>query len=263
VQAEWLLERRGGPGLVAVDCRWRLGAPGEGERLYLEGHLPGAAHLDVDSDLSAPPGERGRHPLPEPEAFQAAARRAGIGEDGCVVAYDDAESSGAAARLWWLLRHYGHDDARVLNGGIEVWRAAGGEVAPGPEQVAAGDFVARPRGGDLVTAEEVLGGDLKLLDARAGERYRGEVEPMDPVAGHIPGARSVPFAEIAPGGRYLQPAELRECLGAQEDTVAYCGSGISACTLVLAAEAAGLPPARLYPGSWSEWSRRGLPADRQ
>jgi thiosulfate/3-mercaptopyruvate sulfurtransferase len=260
-----LLERRGDPGLVVVDCQWRLGSPAEGERDYLEAHVPGAAHLDVDRDLSGRPGEAGRHPLPEPETFEAAARRAGIREGSEVVAYDEA-GAGGAARLWWLLRHHGHDAARVLDGGLRAWREAGGPLRAGPEQIAPGDFRSRARAPararDTVSAEELLAGTLTLLDARAPERYRGETEPFDPVAGHIPGARSVPFADLAPDGRFLPPEELRRRLATEGEAVAYCGSGISACTLVLAAEAAGLPRPRLYPGSWSEWSRRGLPVER-
>jgi thiosulfate/3-mercaptopyruvate sulfurtransferase len=257
-----LLERDE-PAPTVVDCRWRLGSPGEGERLWIEAHLPGAAHLDVDSDLSAPPGEGGRHPLPDAESFQAAARRANVRDDRRVVAYDDAASSGAAARLWWLLRHFGHADAWVLDGGIDAWRAAGGRLTSGPERSAPGDFTARPREDDVASAQELLAGGLTPLDARAGERFRGEVEPIDPVAGHIPGASSIPSAEIAPDGRFLPADELRRRLETPTEAVAYCGSGISACTLVLAAEAAGLPAPRLYPGSWSEWSTRGLPVERQ
>ena len=262
---ERLLDRLGDPDLVIVDCQWQLGSPGSGERAYLEAHLPGAYHLAVESDLSEPPGKGGRHPLPGAQAFQAAARRAGIRDDAAVVAYDEA-GAGGAARLWWLLRHFGHESAWVLDGGLRGWRALNGPLVSGPEQVAPGDFHARPPGDDTATAEELLGrpadGPPTLLDARAGERFRGETEPMDPVAGHIPGARSVPFAELAPDGRFLAPAELRSRLETPGEAVAYCGSGVSACMLVLAAEAAGLPPPRLYPGSWSEWSRRGLPVER-
>ena len=262
---ERLLERLGDPSLVIVDCQWQLGSPGAGERTYLEAHVPGASHLGVDSDLSEPPGEGGRHPLPDAEGFQAAARRAGIREDAAVVAYDEA-GAGGAARLWWLLRHFGHDDAQVLDGGLRGWRARNGPLRSGPERIAPGDFHARTRDDDTATADELVerpaGGPPALLDARAGERFRGETEPMDPVAGHIPGARSVPFAELAPDGRFLAPDELRRRLETPGEAVAYCGSGVSACTLVLAAETAGLPPPRLYPGSWSEWSRRGLPVER-
>ena len=259
-----LRERLRDPDLVLVDCRWRLGQPGAGEPLWREGHIPGAAFLDLDHDLAAPPGEGGRHPLPSADAFEAAARRAGIGEDSLVVAYDEA-GEGGAARLWWLLRHFGHDEVCVLDGGLRAWREEGGELREGEEQIAPGDFAAAPPGTDTVTAEE-LAGDRLLLDARAPERYRGEVEPIDPVAGHIPGAVSVPFAELAPGGRFLPPDALRarlEAAGVRSggDAVAYCGSGVTAAVTVLAAEVAGLGPVRLYPGSWSEWCARGLPVE--
>jgi thiosulfate/3-mercaptopyruvate sulfurtransferase len=259
-----LRERLGEPELVVVDCRWRLGEPGAGEPLWREGHIPGAAFLDLDRDLAAPPGEGGRHPLPSAESFEAAARRAGIGPRSLVTAYDEA-GEGGAARLWWLLRHFGHEEAQVLDGGLRAWREEGGELREGDEEISPGDFTAAPRDDDTATAEG-LAGDHLLLDARAPERYRGEVEPIDAVAGHIPGAVNVPFAELAPGGRFLPPGELRsrlEAAGVRSgvDAVAYCGSGVTAAVTVLAAEVAGLGPVRLYPGSWSEWSGRGLPVE--
>jgi thiosulfate/3-mercaptopyruvate sulfurtransferase len=266
-EPERLLERLGEPGLVVVDCQWRLGDPGAGERDWLEAHIPGAAHLVLESDLSAPGGAGGRHPLPEPEIFAAAARRAGISRDSRVVAYDEA-GAGGAARLWWLLRHFGHEAAFVLDGGLARWRELGGPLASGPEEVEPGDFTAGAPADDVVGADELIArlgdgeGAPELLDARVSERYRGETEPIDPVAGHIPGARNVPFGDVAPGGRFLEAGELRERLETEGEAVAYCGSGVSACTLVLAAEAAGLPRPRLYPGSWSEWSTRGLPVER-
>jgi thiosulfate/3-mercaptopyruvate sulfurtransferase len=265
VTAAWLRERLGEPGLRVIDCSFKLGDPGAGERLWLEGHIPGATFLDVDRDLAAEPGERGRHPLPAPAAFEAAARRAGVSQDSRVVAYDRA-GEGGAARLWWLLRHFGHDEVAVLDGGLAAWRSEGGPVEPGPVSRPAGNFVLHAREGDKVEIEQLE--SAMLLDARAPERYRGEVEPIDAVAGHIPGAVSLPFAELAPQGRFLPPEELRDrfqAVGAASDRqlAAYCGSGITACVVVLAAELAGAGPVRLYPGSWSEWSRRGLPVARQ
>ena len=277
VSAAWLREHLGDAGVRVVDCRFRLGEPGVAEELWREEHIPGATFLDVDRDLAGPPGERGRHPLPDADAFEAAARRAGIGRDTLVVAYDEA-AEGGAARLWWLLRHFGHGDVVVLDGGLRGWREGGGELRGGEEAVERGDFSAGP--GATTSIEElglgVLPGQMAresaqppalLLDARAPGRFRGEVEPIDPVAGRIPGARNLPFAELAPEGRFLPPAELRarfEALGMQsgDEAVAYCGSGITACVLVLAAEVAGTGPVRLYPGSWSEWSGRGLPVER-
>jgi thiosulfate/3-mercaptopyruvate sulfurtransferase len=268
VDAGRLGDALGDPGLRVVDCRWKLGDPDAGRAAYLAGHIPGAAFLDLDLDLSAPPSVRGRHPLPAAAAFDRAARAAGISAGSRVVAYDEA-ASGGAARLWWLLRHFGHDAAAVLDGGIGAWREAGGELVPGTEAPPPGDFTAVERGGDTADATEIErspgGCSLALVDARARERYAGETEPIDPVAGHIPGAGNAPFAELAPAGRYLGAGELRERLeaaagGDRGEFVAYCGSGVSACTVVLAAELAGLE-ARLYPGSWSEWSARGLPVE--
>jgi thiosulfate/3-mercaptopyruvate sulfurtransferase len=256
VDTAWLRANLGDPDLVIVDCRYVLGKPGAGRPLWLEGHIPGAAFLDVDRDLAGEPGERGRHPLPEPADFEAAARRAGIESTSRVVAYDEA-GEGGAARLWWLLRHFGHDDAAVLNGGLAAWREEGGPLEAGEQEsrpLTNDPFTAEQRPNDTVTAEELSATSPRLLDARVPERYRGETEPIDPVAGHIPGAANVHFAEIAPKGRFLREEELRERLG-DDPFVAYCGSGITACTLVLAGELAGVE-GRLYPGSWSEWCRR-------
>jgi thiosulfate/3-mercaptopyruvate sulfurtransferase len=268
VETAWLRAHLGEPGIVVVDCRYVLGQPGARRPKWLEGHIPGAAFLDVDHDLAAEPGERGRHPLPEAADFEAAARRAGIESTSRVVAYDEA-GEGGAARLWWLLRHFGHEEAAVLNGGLAAWREendpleAGGEDAGPSHQPAKHPFTAKQREDDTVTADELSvaaardelsATNPRLLDARAPERYRGETEPIDPVAGHIPGAVNVFFAEIAPRGRFLPPAELKTRLG-NKPFVAYCGSGITACTLVLAGELAGVE-GRLYPGSWSEWCRR-------
>jgi len=248
VSADWLSDRLSE--VVVVDCRWTLGEPGAGRRAYLAGHVPGAAHMDVDDDLSDPPGD-GRHPLPDPARFAAAAARAGIGAQTPVVAYD--EGSGGAARLWWLLRHFGHPAPAVLDGGFGAWRGglARGAESPAPPTA---PFVPLPREDDVIDAEEIrAGGDFDLVDARAPERFRGEHEPIDAVAGHIPGARNVPATQPL--------AELGAQLDRGRDLVAYCGSGVTAATLVLAAEVAGLP-ARLYPGSWSQWSSRGLPVER-
>jgi thiosulfate/3-mercaptopyruvate sulfurtransferase len=279
VTPDWLRERLGGAGLRVVDCRYRLGEPGAGGALWREAHIPGAAFMDLDGELAGPPGERGRHPLPDAAVFEAAARRAGIGHGTLVVAYDEA-AEGGAARLWWLLRHFGHSKVTVLDGGLRGWRDEGGELRGGDEQVEAGDFRAAAPDETVGTEElEGLGafpGDIArksaspsrvLLDARAPERYRGEVEPIDPVAGRIPGAVNLPFTELAPEGRFLPPEELRarfEAAGVAsgEEAVAYCGSGVTACVVVLAAEAAGIGATRLYPGSWSEWCALGLPVER-
>jgi thiosulfate/3-mercaptopyruvate sulfurtransferase len=225
-----------------VDCRWELGNPGRGRELYLAGHIPGASFLDVEADLSSPPGPGGRHPLPEPPQFAAAAERAGIGDGVFVVAYG---SMGGAERLWWLLRHYGHDDCAVLD--LDGWL---GKLGGGEEQVEPGRLTLRERSGDTIDAEELQHrlDELVLLDARVPERYRGEVEPIDPVAGHIPGARNAPWNEALPE---VPPGEI----------VAYCGSGVTSCVTLHRLALAGRD-AKLYPGSWSEWSGRGLPAER-
>jgi len=233
-----------------VDCRWQLGEPGRGRELYLEGHIPGASFLDVDRDLASPPGERGRHPLPDPHEFAAAASRAGIGDGVLVVAYG---SMGGAERLWWLLRHFGHDDCGVLLGGLDAWA---GPLRTGEDEIGPATFTPRPRSGDTIDADELqvrLGEPgLVVLDARAPERFRGETEPVDPVAGRIPGARNLPYADHS---------ELPEDVLAADEIAVYCGSGVTSCVTLLTLARAGRPDAKLYAGSWSEWCRRGLPAE--
>ena len=234
-----------------VDCRWELGKPERGRELYLGGHIPGASFLDVERELSAPPATPGgRHPLPAAEDFARAAGAAGIGPDVFVVAYDQG-MTGGAARLWWLLRHFGHDDVAVLDGGVGTWL---GPLADGEEEVEPAEFVPSPREDDTVDAETLrprLGDErLTIVDARLPERFRGEVEPIDPVAGRIPGARNAPYTE-----------ELPPDLTDAGEIVAYCGSGITAAVVLLRLARAGRPDARLYPGSWSDWSGRGLPAE--
>ena len=240
-----------------VDCRWELGNPERGRELYRAGHVPGASFLDVEHELSAAPGapphHGGRHPLPDEGHFARSAGAAGIGPGVFVVAYDQG-AAGGAERLWWLLRHFGHDDAAVLAGGIGAWL---GPLREGDEEVERAQFVPRPRSDDTVSAEELkrrLGdAGLMLVDARAAERYRGETEPIDPVAGHIPGAVSLPYAAGGP-----LPDEILEA----DEIVAYCGSGVTACVTLLELARAGRPDAKLYPGGWSDWSSRGLPVER-
>lgn len=245
---------------VVLDVRWRLAGPSPAE-LYATGHLPGAVAVDLDRDLAAPAGDRsrGRHPLPEPAALQAALRRWGIRDGGAVVAYDDADGT-SAARAWWLLRWAGVPGVRVLDGGLAAWVAAGGTLTTEVPVVAAGDVEVRPGGMPVLDAggaAAVAAGGV-LLDARAEARYRGEVEPVDPVAGHIPGARSAPTGgNVEADGRFRAPEQLRDrfaALGVAPDRPvgAYCGSGVTAAQEVLALEVAGVSAA-LYPGSWSEW----------
>ena len=248
-----------------LDVRWALG-PGALRADYEAGHIPAAAFVDLDRDLSGTPGSRGRHPLPDSEDFAAAMAAAGVSSRRGVVVYDAANAL-AASRAWWLLRHAGHPDTRVLDGGLAAWIAHGGPLAtgaPAPERLPAADFRweggAHGRMGVLDAASAAALADAGvLLDARAPERFRGDVEPLDRVGGHIPGARNRPMAnDLAADGRFLDAAELRASLerdGVGEHTVigAYCGSGITAAHTVLALEVAGFTGS-LYPGSWSEWS---------
>jgi thiosulfate/3-mercaptopyruvate sulfurtransferase len=256
-------ERAGEPAPVLLDVRWRLTGP-PGIDSYREGHLPRAVFADLDRDLAGPPGPGGRHPLPEPAAFQAAMRAAGVSQDRPVVVYDDGDAM-AAARAWWTLRYFGHRDVRVLDGGYRAWTGAGLPVTTAGPVPEPGDFTAEPGHMpvlDAVGAQATARAGL-LLDARAGERYRGETEPVDPVAGHIPGAVSAPTAGNAnPDGTFRDPAELAELAarfaalgavpGAESPVGAYCGSGVTAAHEVLALALAGIPAA-LYVGSWSGW----------
>ncbi|BBJ40446.1 sulfurtransferase [Streptomyces antimycoticus] len=247
---------------LLLDVRWQLGGP-PGRPAYEAGHLPGAVYVDLDTELAAPPGKTGRHPLPDLSAFAAAMRRAGVSQDRRVVAYDGGQGW-AAARAWWLLRWAGHPSVRVLDGGLPAWTAVGGALTTDEPDAAEGDFVPRPGALPLLEADDAAGLARRgvLLDARAGERYRGEVEPIDPVGGHIPGAVSAPTVEnVTADGHFLPADRLAErfaALGATEDTEVgvYCGSGVSAAHQVLALAVAGVPAA-LYVGSWSEWSSDG------
>ena len=258
VTAGQLAAELAGPGAPTVlDCRWTL-AGGADRDGYGKGHLPGAVFVDLDRDLAAPPGAGGRHPLPAPEAFQAAMRRAGVRDDRPVVAYDQGEPGGAA-RAWWLLGWFGHPDARVLDGGLGAWAAAGLPLTAETADPDPGDFTARPGGRSLLDAAGAarLAAAGVLLDARAPARYQGLEEPVDPVAGHIPGARNAPVADLVGDHGLVPPASLRRLLdrhGARPGTPVgvYCGSGVVAAHVVLACEVAGIP-ASLYAGSWSDW----------
>lgn len=240
---------------AVLDVRWELGQPPQRDA-HEAVHIPGAAFVDLDAELSGPPGPGGRHPLPDQHAFEAAMRAAGVWNDRPVVCYDGT----GAPRAWWLLRYFGHERVAVLDGGLEAWIAAGGELESGAVATPPGDFIARPGGMPLLDAEGAarVATTGVLLDARAPERFRGEVEPIDPVAGHIPGARSRPATEnVADDGRFRPGDVLRgqfERLGVSEgvEVGAYCGSGVTAAQEVLALELAGFSAA-LYAGSWSEW----------
>lgn len=253
ITVEELAEVRGA---TLLDVRWQL-ATGAQPELYASGHIPAAVFIDLDRDLSAPPGPEGRHPLPSAEAFEAAVRAAGVNNETPVVVYDDANGL-PAARAWWLLRYFGHREVALLDGGLAAWLAAGGTLAEGDEAPEhPGNFQARPGAMAVIDAAQAaeLASRGLLLDARAPERYRGESEPLDPVAGHIPGARNWPMARsLDSSGRLKPQSRLGEALAGLRgrDVGAYCGSGITAAHTVLALELAGIPAA-LYPGSWSEW----------
>lgn len=245
---------------VIADVRWTLGGP-PGKPEFEAAHIPGAVWVDLESHLAGPPGAGGRHPLPPVAIFEQAMRDIGVRPDSLVVAYDAATSQ-AAARLWWLLSDAGHNDVRVLDGGLAAWTAAGFPTASGMSPPPTpGDFVARPGQRRRMSADQIserLGRPdaPTLVDVRTAERYAGENEPIDPVAGHIPGAVNVPSSAHAyPDGRFRPPAEiadLYERTGGTDYAVLYCGSGVTAAQSLLALESAGLTAA-IYPGSWSDW----------
>jgi thiosulfate/3-mercaptopyruvate sulfurtransferase len=241
-----------------LDIRWQLGGP-PGRQEYEAGHIPGAVFVDLEAELAGPPGPGGRHPLPSTERFERAMRAAGVEDRRGVVVYDAATSL-AAARAWWLLRYFGHSDVGVLDGGLAAWVGAGYPVESELPPLKPGDFTARPGGMSLLDAAGAseLAAHGVLLDARARERFRGESEPIDSVAGHIPGARSVPATgNVEHSGRFRDPETLRtafQAAGVREgaEVGAYCGSGVVAAQEVLALELAGYRAA-LYIGSWSDW----------
>lgn len=247
---------------VILDCRFQLSDSGAGRRAYEAGHVPGAHYADLERDLSGPVvrGVTGRHPLPDPEALGEALRGWGVCSDSRVIAYDDAAGA-MAARLWWLMRWLGHDDVFVCDGGYQAWLASGGQPTPLVPEAELGDFEAHLHNELVVTSEQVLqrSSEALLLDARAGERYRGEVEPIDAIPGHIPGAICVPFAQNLAGSVFADQEHLRQRYRAivkntpAEDVIVYCGSGVTACHDILAAEHGGLGLFRLYAGSYSEW----------
>ncbi|MFW6599789.1 sulfurtransferase [Propionibacteriaceae bacterium Y2011] len=252
-----LAEALGGPNApVVLDARYNLvGRPGRDE--FVEGHLPGARWLDVDRELSDPPGDRGRHPLPSADRLTAALRRVGVSEATEVVAMDGGDLLGAA-RLWWLLRDAGHDQVRVLDGGFRAWAAAGRPVVAGPDDpVRPGDFTAHPGRLPQVGPEEVRTAAGSVVDVRIRERWAGESEPIDPVAGHIPGAVNLPIGDLDSEHGGLRPAEelAERWAGVGEQPVIYCGSGLTASKAVLSLAVAGRADGVLYPGSWSEWIR--------
>ena len=266
VTAEELAGRLDDPRLRIFDCRFDLMQPQAGAERYRDSHLPGAVFADLNLDLSMPPtATSGRHPLPDPTVFVAWLRAVGVDRDSQIVAYDDATGM-FAARLWWMFRWLGHDEAAVIDGGFRRWKDLGLPLTAEVPQPGAGTFVgaAHPElavDGDAVL-ESAADPEQRVVDARAAERYRGDVDPIDRIAGHVPGARNHPASSLLGANGCFLPADdlrvtlLRSLDGvAPERTIAYCGSGVTACHVLLAMEHAGLRGGRLYPGSWSEWSR--------
>jgi len=260
-----LAERLTDPDWRVADCRFDLANPQAGAAAWRAGHVPGAIHVDLERDLSvAVTPQSGRHPLPTAEAFAATLARLGIGNGNRVVCYD-AGNSAYAARLWWMLRHAGHDAVQVLDGGFAAWVAEGRPVSTETAPLPAARFVARPRPAMLCDAagvQDVLSRGELLVDVRGAERFRGEVEPLDAVAGHVPGAANLPFLEnLGADGRFRAPGEIAELWRSRTGAapgrapVCMCGSGVTACQGLLALEIAGIGGGRLYAGSWSEWIR--------
>ena len=268
VDAKTLAERLAEPDWIIVDCRFRLTEPDAGYSAYRRGHIPGARYAHLDDDLAADPGPGdGRHPLPDPERFAITPGAWGISNLSSVVVYDDA-SGAIAARLWWLLRWLGHERVAVLDGGLDAWQADGLPLETiTPTWQAARYLPATVREDWVVTSDDLqqlLESGALLLDARSAERFRGIEEPIDPIAGHVPGATNLPFTTtLTPAGTLLEPGRLRDDLTSVlagrdiTDVVAMCGSGVTACHVLLALSAAGLGDGRLYAGSWSEWIRSG------
>jgi len=256
------------PALVIVDCRFALANPQQGRTDYEQGHIPGACYLSLDQDLSAPlpgppPVEGGRHPLPQPEVFAQTLNRLGVTAQTLVVAYDDSRFA-FAARLWWLLRYLGHDRVAVLDGGWTAWQAAGYEISPADPEVSpelrTGTFVPRPRPGLLASRQAVLErpAATPLIDSRSPQRYRGEEEPIDPIAGSIPGAVNAFWQGVTEDSGLAkspeeQAARWSAVAQAEQPPMVYCGSGVTACVNLLSMAIAGLEGAQLYAGSWSDW----------
>lgn len=265
IPAAMLAAHLSDPDWLVADCRFELGDPQAGLAAYRAGHIPGAIHADLERDLSAPvTAASGRHPLPPVAQLEATFSRFGISERTQVVAYD-AGPGAYAARLWWMLRWLGHDAVAVLDGGFAAWTGEGRPVTAREPARAPAEFVARPRPQMLCAADQIpsaLARGAALVDVRGAERFRGEVEPLDTVAGHVPGAVNLPFLEnLGPDGRFRVPAALaalwreRAGVAAGREVVCMCGSGVTACQGLLALESAGLTGGRLYAGSWSEWIR--------
>jgi thiosulfate/3-mercaptopyruvate sulfurtransferase len=265
ISAETLMERLGDPRLRIADVRWYLGDPRRGRDEYVAGHIPAAVFVDLDHDLAAPVGP-GRHPLPDPTAFTDRMAQLGFGDTHTIVAYDTSKGM-VAARLWWMLDDLGHRDVAVLDGGLEAWLQAGGELTPVvPTHLRTALSLADHWSGTIDRAQLAADPEaVDLVDVRAPERYRGETEPVDRVAGHIPGARNQPVGTLVDErGRLLPPDRLRALLRvdgprAERPRVVSCGSGVNACFAILASRVAGLSDPLLYAGSYSDWTAAHLP----
>lgn len=263
VSAPWLYQQLGSPDVTIVDCRFGLMEPGLGRQQYEESHIPGAFYFDLNQDLSSPVQQHGgRHPLPNIEELAATLARIGIHShpQSLVVAYDDSRLA-FAARFWWLLRYLGHDRVAVLDGGFRGWQAAGYPVTPELPTAKPGNFVAIPQPDRRVDIEGVKARQdlpaVVLVDSREGDRYRGEREPIDPIAGHIPGAVNYPWQETTTAEGYVRSTDEHqqrwETVRSAEEILVYCGSGVTACANLLSLELAGITTGKLYAGSWSDW----------
>ncbi len=265
ISADETAGRLDDPRLRLADTRWYLTEPRRGRQEYVAAHLPGAVYVDLEAHLSGLTGP-GRHPLPEPDEFAVTMGALGIGDEHDLVVYDH-RGGAIAARLWWQMRSIGHHRVQVLDGGMPAWIEAGHAVTSLPGLPAPAHMTVRPGPTRTIDREALVHrlDEVTLLDARNPERYRGEEEPIDPVAGHIPGALNAPLEDnLGPDGRFLDPGSLAgryRSLGADhDDVVVSCGSGVTACHLALAMTIAGLPEPMLYPGSWSDWCTAGMPA---
>lgn len=264
VSPQWLHEHLHDDQIVIVDCRFNLSLAEAGSESFEQDHIPGALYFHLNRDLSGPKAEHGgRHPLPEPKTFAAFLSQNGIDEQTTVIAYDDQEMA-MAGRLWWLLRYLGHDKTAVLNGGYAAWKNAGYAVTAEVRTPTPRTFTPHVRSEMLVDIKGVRerNPETILLDSRAGERYRGEVEPLDPKAGHIPGARHFFYKDNLGSDMTMLPIDkLQERVApfSDQEVIVYCGSGVTACTNLLALHAAGRTDVKLYAGSWSDWSSYDLP----
>jgi thiosulfate/3-mercaptopyruvate sulfurtransferase len=266
ISPQQLAARQRAPGVVILDCRFDLGDPDYGQRSYALGHIDGSSFADLERDLSGPvsKGKTGRHPLPDPKRLVERLQAWGVDQDSEVILYDDGPGA-YAARAWWLLAWLGkRDGVYLLDGGLKAWHAAGLPLSLDPAGVEHGNFAGEPDMSLVLSSSRLHGrlgrAEMTLLDARAEPRFRGEVEPIDPVAGHIPGAQCAAFTDnLGPDGRFLAPEQLKQRFAeklqgrAPEHLVAYCGSGVTACHNLFALCLAGYPLGTLYPGSWSEW----------